>query len=233
MKTIILKLSGEVFSYGAANNCTVSISDIAKQIKQLHKEHNFGIVIGGGAFFRGASDGKRLNLRATTAHNIGMLATIMNGLILKDVLLKEGIISRLITAMPCPNIAKSLNQDYVDKTFKKKECVIFVGGTGNAFVTTDTNAVLKALYIDADEIWKATKVDGIYDADPISNPESKLIKEISYKEAIHKGLEFMDLTALALASKYKIPIRVFNLFSKQSLINADKNPDFGSKVYSQ
>jgi uridylate kinase len=231
VKTIILKISGEVFSYGAANGCSVSISDIIKQIKTLSTKCKLGIVIGGGSFFRGATDGEKLNLKPTTAHNVGMVGTIMNGLILNDLLHQEEVDSIVVSALECNTVTYPMNQQIIEKALQKQQCVIFVGGTGNPFVTTDTNAVLKALYIEADEIWKATKVDGIYDSDPKENKNAILIKEITYAKALQQKLGFMDTASLLLAENHNLVIKVFNLFEKNALKKALKDTDFGSKIY--
>jgi uridylate kinase len=230
VKTILIKLSGELFSYCNNPDCATTITEIANQIKKLQKDNIIGLVIGGGSFFRGASDGKRYNIRPTTAHHVGMLATLMNGLILHDVLKQHGIDSLHLSSLRCPTVASSVTQQLVEHAIEKKQCIVFSGGTGNPFVTTDTNAIVKALYIGADEVWKATKVDGIYDSDPEKNPNSNFIKEISYHDAVTQNLQFMDSTALTLAHQHDITIRFFNLFKPNALLNAYENKEFGSTI---
>jgi uridylate kinase len=223
---ILIKLSGELLSEKNKD----SVKNIIKQIKNISANNEIGIVVGGGNFFRGARDNKSLNLKKESAHKIGMLSTIVNGIILHDMLLKEEVPTTILNAIQAPSIAELITQKSVEKSLEKKEVIIFVAGTGNPFFTTDTNAILRGLQMEADEIWKATKVDGVYNADPLKLEDAELYKTISHQEVINKKLGVMDLAAVALAQEYDINIRVFNLFKTDSLQQALTDPNFGSKI---
>ena len=228
MKNLLIKISGELFSYKKDNVATVE--SIAKQIKELAKHANIALVLGGGNFFRGSTDGASLKLQNTTAHNIGMLSTIVNGLVLKDFFEKADICSTILSAFHCGNITKPIGQCSIKNAFEKNKVIIFVGGTGNPFFTTDTNAVLRALQIGATCVWKATKVDGVYESDPLIDKDSIFHKKISYSEVLEKEIEVIDRTAITLAEENNLPIRVFNLFAEKALQKAFENPDFGSTI---
>lgn len=235
-KTLLIKISGELFSYRHQKSQEKPaldkdlIKNIIDQIKALSKNHKIGLVLGGGNFFRGASDRKIIGLHQTAAHSVGMLSTIVNGIILQDLLTQGDVASVLLSAFPCPNIAEPLSQNSIDNAFMQKKCIIFVGGTGNPFFTTDTNAVLRGLQIEASEVWKATKVDGIYEEDPEVNKDAKLYQTISFQEVLNKKLNVMDQTAITLAQENNLPIRVFNLFTPDAFHKALENPEFGSRI---
>lgn len=236
MKILLIKISGELFSYhreGVQAKPALDkelVKNIIDQIKELSAQHRVGLVLGGGNFFRGALDRNTLDLLPTAGHNVGMLSTIVNGVILQDLLTQNNVPSTLLSAFSCPDIAEPLSQNSIDNAFMQHKCIIFVGGTGNPFFTTDTNAVLRALQIGAQEVWKATKVDGIYESDPITNEKAKFYQTISYQEVLDKGLTIMDRTAITLAQEHNIPIRVFNLFTPSSFNKALENPEFGSTI---
>ena len=231
MEKLLIKISGEIFSDKK------TLENVVDQIKKIISTNKVGIVLGGGNFFRGAKDNNSFNLKPESAHNIGMLSTIVNGIIFKDLLSKAGIESTLLSAFPCQKVSKSITESEIEDAFSKKQsssglnpCVIFVGGTGNPFFTTDTNAVLRAIQIEAKEIWKATKVDGVFDSDPLTNKNAKFYKTISYQEVLEKRLEVTDPTAITLAQENSLPIRVFNFFQPDALQKALENPDFGSTI---
>lgn len=226
MKNIIIKLSGECFVE------QLFLKELVSQIKELKKTYKLGIVVGAGNIFRGNQHGKAFKLRQTTAHSAGMIATIINGLILHDLLKQNNVKADLFSAISCPGICQTIQQDKVDYALQENKCLIFAGGTGNPFFSTDTNAILRALQIDAQEVWKATKVDGIYSDDPekIKTKQIEFYKKISYEKVIEKKLRIMDLTAITLAQGNKIKIRVFNLFEKNALLTASKDKNFGSII---
>ncbi len=230
-KRILLKLTGEVFLAPNKNQPSLTtVNAIITQLKKLSSTHQFGIVIGGGNIFRGKEHGSALGISPSIGHQIGMLGTIMNGLVFYDLLEQRNIASSLLCAIPSPEIGTPISQQTIDKALKQDCCLIFTGGTGNPFFTTDTNAVLRGLQIKADEIWKGTKVDGVYDADPRTHPEARLIKHISYDEALSKKLAIMDATALTLAAQHNCTIRVFNIFTDEPLIRAAQDEQFGSLI---
>lgn len=230
-KTILLKLTGAALLDQSNQSLSKElICSIAEQIKELQESHYFGIVIGGGNFFRGSQHGKQLEITPAVGHQVGMLATVMNGLILKDIFEQHDVTSSLFCAIPSGEIGMPISQQAINHARNKHQCMIFTGGTGNPFFTTDTTAVLRALQIEADQVWKGTNIDGIYDADPRTHTHAKKIKHLSYDEALQRGLRIMDATAYAMAREYHMPIRVFNIFSPKALINASKDLEFGSIV---
>ncbi|MFC1894624.1 UMP kinase, partial [Candidatus Dependentiae bacterium] len=158
MKTILIKFSGELFGNSSDEQSSDFLKNIAFQIKELQKNYIVGIVLGAGNIFRGNQHGKKLGLKNTTSHSIGMVATIINGLILQDILQSLKIPCALFSAIECQQISCVIKQSSIDKALNEKKCLIFVGGTGNPFFTTDTNSVLRALQIGANQVWKATKV---------------------------------------------------------------------------
>ncbi|MEX0940568.1 MAG: uridine monophosphate kinase [Candidatus Babeliales bacterium] len=229
-KIILLKITGEVL---AGDDKQIDISRIiplANQIKKLNHSHYFGIVIGGGNFFRGSKQGPTLGLTPFVADQIGMLATMMNGLIINDLFQKAGIESSLLNALPLPEVGKPITQDIIKSALSKNKCLIFCGGTGNPFFSTDTTAVLRGLQIEAVEIWKGTNVDGVYSDDPNKNPDSKLLSTISFTQMLNERLKIMDAPAIALAQQHDLLIRVFNIFKPEALMQAAENDTFGSKI---
>ena len=225
-KRILLKLTGTLLD----PQHTTLIKSVLDNINALSETHQFGIVIGGGNFFRGRQHGAALGLRPAAGHSVGMLATLMNGVMLKDLMIQAGIPARLLTAIPCETIAQSINQDAIDDADAANEILIFAGGTGNPFFTTDTNAVMRALQMQADEVWKATNVDGVYTSDPRIEKTATIIKRLTHQDAIDRTLGIMDITALTLAKEYKIPIRVFTLFQNNALLETAQSPDIGSII---
>ena len=222
-RLILLKLTGEIFA--EQQNQAV---DLATQIKQLKATHQFAIVIGGGNFWRGAQQGKQFQIRAAIAHQIGLLATVMNALILQEIFWKHNLPATVLSAVDCPRIAAPVSNNNIRAALSQDHCLIFAGGTGEPFFSTDTAAVVRALQINAHEIWKATNVAGIYTADPRQDPQAQLLKQVSYQAAITQNLQIMDQTAFILASAHQLPIRVFDLFAPEALIQAAHNHNFGS-----
>ena len=230
-KIILLKLTGTIFStYEKKSTDNPIARSILSQIKQLSSTYQFGIVIGGGNFFRGSEQSAELGITASIAHHVGMLATIMNGLILKDLCDQLDIPARLLSALTIPAIAESASPHAIASALKQNHLLIFSGGTGNPFFTTDTCSVLRALEIGADELWKGTYVEGICDKDPRKNKDATVLHSISYKEALDQKLCVMDLTAFTLAEKHKLPIRIFNIFCENALVNAARDKNFGSII---
>lgn len=230
-KTILLKITGNAFLAKDKTTPDVKvIHSIAKQILELKDTHRFAIVTGGGNFFRGNQHGVQLKLTPSIAHQVGMLATMLNGLIIKDIFEQNNLASKMLSALPCPEISDAVSQEAIMQSIKNDYCIVFTGGTGNPFFSTDTTAVLRGLQIKANEVWKGTNVQGIYDSNPAINENAKFLDNISYKEAIDKHLGIMDATAFVLADQHKLPIRVFNIFEDNALIKASNNKNFGSLV---
>ncbi len=230
-KKILLKLTGEIFLDPKTRELSpIMLTNVIGQIKKLHATHQFGIVVGGGNFFRGNQHGKRLGLTASVGHQIGMLATLMNGLILKDLLDAQEMSAALLCAMPSPEVGEAISQQNINHALEHGFTIIFAGGTGNPFFTTDTTAILRSLQISAAEVWKGTNIDGVYDSDPRTNPQAKRLKSIQFTQAFDQKLGIMDLTAYAMAEQYNKPIRVFDIFDQDALIKAAQDKEFGSII---
>jgi uridylate kinase len=229
-KRILLKLTGTALLDSDGKPSSVFITKLAEQLYVLRDSHQFGIVIGGGNFFRGSQHGTAMGLHATTAHHVGMLATMMNGLIVSNILKQQNLNTTVLCALPCPTVGQLVCQHEIDAAQQRGDIIIFTGGTGNPFFTTDTTAVLRALQLGAEEIWKATDVDGIYHADPRKQPEAGFIPATTYNEALEQNLAIMDSTAYTLAAEHNHVIRVFNAFAPDALIQAAHNPQFGSTL---
>ncbi len=231
-KRILLKLTGEIFLRPGTDTLSAQpINGVIEQLKHLAPTHQFGIVIGGGNFFRGSKEGIALGVRLPVGHQVGMLATMMNGLILKDLFEQQGLESTVLCAIPTPGIGLSTSQQEINTALDSNALLIFTGGTGNPFFTTDTNAILRALQIEADEIWKATNVDGVFTADPRTNKDAHLLKQLRYQEALDKNLAIMDATAFVLAAQHKQKVRIFNIFNENALLHAAHNEHFGSLIF--
>ncbi|OQA36088.1 MAG: Uridylate kinase [Candidatus Dependentiae bacterium ADurb.Bin331] len=229
--TILLKLTGEVLLHQNTQKLNDSlVRSIARQIKQLESTHRFGIVIGGGNFFRGSVQGTVLKLTPSIGHQIGMLATMMNGLIIKDLFEQEGLSSTLFCAVPASEIGAPISHQTIENALVHKKLLIFTGGTGNPFFTTDTTAILRGLQINATQVWKGTTVDGIYTADPKKDPCAQRLSTLSYDQALMEKMGIMDATAIALARQHRLPIRVFNIFHDQAIICAAEDQSFGSTM---
>lgn len=214
-KRIVLKLSGEALqgkqSHGIDQSVLVSISRQIKEVKSLNID--IAMVLGGGNIFRGQENTRSqgLDMDRSVADYMGMLATVINGLALQDVLEKMGIPTRVMTAIEMQRIAEAYIRRRAIRHLEKGRVVIFVAGTGNPYFTTDTAAALRAMEIDADCILKATKVDGVYSADPLKAKDAKLFRKLKYIDVLKKGLQVMDATAVTLCMDNKLPIIVFNL----------------------
>jgi len=233
-KRILLKLSGEAFKgdreYGIDPKFLVYL---ANELKEGHQqETEIGIVIGGGNIFRGVSAAAN-GMDRVTADYTGMLATVMNALALQDALQKVGVPSRVQTSIEMREIAEPYILRRALRHFEKGRIVIFAGGTGNPYFTTDTTAALRGAEIGADAIFKATKVDGVYDSDPKLNPNATKFKTLSYMDVLQKELKVMDTTALSLSMDNKIPIVVFSLLEKGNISKILKGEPLGTYIGDQ
>ncbi|MDD3776322.1 MAG: UMP kinase [Actinomycetota bacterium] len=211
-KRVLLKISGEALlgnvSYGIDTKVINDIADQIKEVTQLGVE--IAIVIGGGNFWRGEPASVN-GMDRTTADYIGMLATIMNALGLQNALENKGVWTRVQTAISMQEVAEPFIRRRAVRHLEKKRVVIFAGGTGNPFFTTDTAAALRALEINAEIIFKATKVDGVYDKDPKHHEDAKKFETLSYLEVLKKNLRVMDSTATSLCMENNLPIVIFNI----------------------
>ena len=211
-------MSGEVLQgkqgYGIDPEVTSSIAEEIKDVKKLGIE--IAIVIGGGNIYRG-STAEGQGVDRTTADYMGMLATVINGLALQDSLEKAGVFTRVQTAIDMQELAEPYIRRKAIRHLEKGRVVIFVAGTGNPYFSTDTAASLRAIELGADAILKATKVDGVYSADPKKDKSAKKYKSLKYIQVLKKGLKVMDATAISLCMDNKLPIIVFNLTQKGNI----------------
>lgn len=216
-KRILLKLSGEVLADGNDHIAAKVSNDIALQIKAIHALGvQVAVVIGGGNIWRGLT-ASHAGMDRTTADYMGMLATVINGLALQDALERNGVYTRVQTAIEMKNVAEPFIRRRAIRHLEKGRVVIFVAGTGNPYFSTDTTAALRASEIGAEIVLKATKVDGIYDSDPKKNPKAKRYTRITYTEALSRRLKIMDSTAFSLCMDNHVPIIVFDMFKKGNL----------------
>lgn len=227
---ILLKVSGEVLTgergFGIDPKVIRQIAQEIKEVKRLGAE--IAIVIGGGNIFRGVAASSK-GMDPVSADYMGMLATVLNALALQDALEKIGVQTRVQTAIEMRELAEPYIRRKAIRHLEKGRVVIFAGGTGNPYFTTDTTASLRAMEIGAQVILKGTKVDGVYDSDPLKNPKAKKFEELSYLEVLKKQLKVMDATAISLCMDHKIPIIVFNLRRKGNI----KRVLLGEKVGTQ
>lgn len=230
-RRLILKLSGEILAGADKQGINVPVvKSLAKQISEVHELGvELAIVIGGGNIFRGvkaASEG----MDRATADYMGMMATIINGLALQDILESEGLVTRLQTAIEMKSIAEPFIRRKSLRHLEKKRVVILAGGTGNPYFTTDTTAALRGVELGVDAIFKATKVNGVYEDDPVKNPQAKKYLHLPYMEAIEKRLKVMDSTAFALCMDNKLPIVVFDVGVTGNLKRAIEGEIVGTTV---
>ncbi len=230
-KRILLKLSGEVLTgeggYGIDPAVIRSIALEVKEVKKLGVE--IAIVIGGGNIFRGMAASAK-GMDRVSADYMGMLATVMNGVALQDFLEKIHVHTRVQTAIEMREVAEPYIRRRAIRHLEKGRVVIFAGGTGNPYFTTDTAASLRAMEIGADVILKATKVDGVYDADPLLHKGARKFEELTYLDVLKKQLKVMDATAISLSMDNKIPIIVFNLKKKGNVKRVVLGEKIGTKV---
>ena len=219
-KRILLKFSGESVAgndeHGIDPKILDQMAESVKSCKSIGTE--IGIVIGGGNLFRG----EKLNqagMDRVAGDHMGMLATVMNGIALRDALERAGIKTRVMSAISMSGIVEHYDRRLAIQLLNDGFVVIFTAGTGNPFFTTDTAGCLRAIETEADLMLKATRVDGVYDSDPETNKEAKLFDELSFDDAISKNLKVMDATALTLARDHKLPIKVFNVNEQDALKN--------------
>lgn len=218
-KRVILKLSGEALSgENKSGYDDELIADIACQVKEIvEKGIDVGVVIGGGNYWRGRSND---SIDRTKADQIGMLATIMNCIYVSEIFRSEGIKTNILTPFECGSMTKLFSKDRANKYFEKGMVVFFAGGTGHPYFSTDTGIVLRAIELDADAILLAKAVDGIYDSDPKVNPSAKKYDTISIQEVVDKQLGVIDMTASVMCMENKMPLMVFGLDEKDSILNA-------------
>lgn len=229
MKRVLLKLSGETLAGEQKRGFDeATVTEVAKQIKTIVDEGlQVGIVIGGGNFWRGRTSGA---MDRSKADQIGMLATIMNCIYVSDICRYVGLKTEVFTPFVCGAFTTLYSKDAVEESFAEGKVVFFAGGTGHPYFSTDTATVLRAVEIGADAILLAKAVDGIYDSDPKVNPDAKKYDEISIDEVVAKKLAAMDLTASIMCMEQKMPMLVFGLDEKDSIVNTVHGKFSGTKV---
>ena len=220
-KRILLKLSGEALM-GAQNYGidTQVAEEVARELKTVYGMGvQIAIVVGGGNIFRGVSESAG-NMNRAAADYIGMLATIMNAVVLQDALEKQDIQTRVMSAIDVPQLAEPFIRRRAIRHLEKQRVVIFAAGTGNPYFTTDSAAALRALEIEADVIMKATKVDGIYSSDPVTDSTATRFDSISFRDVLEKQLRVMDASAISLCMDNNLPIIVFNMRQHGNIVKA-------------
>jgi uridylate kinase len=232
-RRVVLKLSGEAFAdqelkYGIDSRI---VDRVAAEISQVLAEgYQIAIVVGGGNIFRGLSSAAKGMDRAN-ADYMGMLATVINALALRDSLERAGAPTRVQTAINIQQVAEPYIRLRAIRHLEKGRVVIFAAGTGNPFFTTDTTAALRAAEVGAEAVLKATKVDGVYDSDPVTNADAKLLETLTYMEVLSQQLRVMDSTAITMCMENDIPIRVFNLAKPGNIASAVRGDAIGTRVH--
>lgn len=228
---VLLKLSGEALAGKKGSGVDLTIlQDLAQDIKEIYSLGvQIAIVIGGGNIFRGMQASESGMDRAS-ADYMGMLATVMNALALQDALEKAGVFTRVQSAIEMQEIAEPYIRRRAERHLEKNRVVIFAAGTGNPFFTTDTAAALRACEIGANVLLKATKVDGIYDSDPVKNSSAKKFEELRYIDVLSKGLEVMDSAAISLCMDNSMPIIVFNMNTRGAMRNVIMGQKVGTLI---
>lgn len=231
-KRILLKLSGE--SLMGEQQYGLQPEALQRYADEIHSVHELGvevaIVIGGGNIFRGLAASAQ-GMDRSSADYVGMLATVMNSIALQDVLEKKGVFTRVMSALELRQLAEPYIRRRATRHLEKGRVVIFAGGTGNPYFTTDTAAALRAMEIGAEVILKATRVDGVFDSDPLANPNAIRFNELTYIEVLQKNLKVMDSTSISLCMDNQLPIIVFNLFQKGNVKRAVLGEKVGTLVH--
>ncbi|MFN0139031.1 MAG: UMP kinase [Pyrinomonadaceae bacterium] len=220
-KRILLKLSGEALMGGQNYGIDTAVAEsVAKEIKTaVDLDIEVAIVVGGGNIFRGVSESAG-NMDRAAADYIGMLATVMNAVVLQDALEHQDVYTRVMSAIDIPQLAEPFIRRRAIRHLEKKRVVIFAAGTGNPYFTTDSAASLRALEVGAEAILKATKVDGIYSADPVTDKSATKFDRITFQEVLEKQLKVMDASAISLCKDNDLPIMVFNMKENGNIIKA-------------
>ncbi len=232
-RRVVLKLSGEAFADPDLNYGIdpTTVDRVAEEIVSVHDEgYEVAIVVGGGNIFRGLSSAAK-GMDRSNADYMGMLATVINALALRDGIERAGAECRVQTAISIQQVAEPYIRLRAIRHLEKGRIVVLAGGTGNPFFTTDTTAALRAAEINADAVLKATKVDGVFDADPSLSDDANLLTDVTYMEVIAKRLQVMDTTAITMCMENELPIRVFNMATPGSVAAAVRGEDVGTLVH--
>lgn len=232
-KRMLLKLSGEALMGDDAYGINTKVLDfVASEVRQVvDAGAELGLVIGAGNIFRGVA-GASKGMDRTTADNMGMLATVMNSLAMQDALERNNIITRVMSAIPMQSVSEPYIRRRATRHLEKGRVVIFAAGTGNPYFTTDSAGVLRALEIDAEVVIKATKVDGVYDKDPMVHSDASKFDALTYDEVLRKGLRVMDAAGIALAKEDNLPIMVLNMGVPGNILRAALGENIGTIITS-
>jgi uridylate kinase len=219
IRSVCLKITGESLMNEDSALCKKAIDYVVSQIKVLLSHQiKLCLVLGGGNIYRGIS-GSSTGLSAVIADQVGMLATVMNALALSDALINEGVDACVYSAFKVDGVVKEFHYREALKDFNEGKVVLFCGGTGNPYFTTDTACVIRALEMKVDLLLKGTKVDGIYDKDPLKFKDAKKIPLLKFEQALKDNYQVMDMSAFALCSQYQLPLIIFNFFDPQAIKN--------------
>jgi uridylate kinase len=233
VRRVVLKLSGEAFAdpglgYGID---PLTVVRVAEEIAEAHSDEiQIAVVVGGGNIFRGVSQAAK-GMDPASADYMGMLATVINALALRDALEKAGVPTRVQSAITMQELAEPYIRLRAIRHLEKGRVVIFAAGTGNPFFTTDTTAALRAVELGADALLKASKVDGIYDADPATHPDAKRLDELSYMDFISDELRVMDTTAVTMSKEHGVPIVVFDMTTPGNIVKAVSGEKIGTVIH--
>ena len=230
--TVLLKLSGEALlgdkDYGIDNKV---IDYVASEIKDYYRNTNIAIVVGGGNIFRGMQESSKRGMVRATADSMGMLATVMNSIALKDGLMSNDIPTQVVSAFEIEGMLERFERDKALRILGRENVLIIAGGTSNPYFTTDSTAVLRALELNASIVLKGTNVDGVYDKDPNKFNDAVLYNDLTFKDALMNNLKVMDMTAFAMANDNDMPIRVFNMNTKGNISKAVNGDSIGTFVH--
>lgn len=231
-KTVLLKISGEALlgqkDYGIDNNV---VDRIALEMKEAGGDTQIAVVVGGGNIFRGMQLSNKTGMVRATADSMGMLATIMNAIALKDRFMAAGTPTQILSSFNIEGMIEGFERDKAIRILERGNVLIIAGGTSNPYFTTDSTSILRALEIGASIVLKGTNVDGVYDKDPKNNEDAKMYNEITFREALNKNLRVMDMTAFAMANDNDMPIRVFNMNKMGNITKAISGESIGTYVH--
>ena len=231
-KTVLLKISGEALlgqiDYWIDNNV---VDRIALEMKEAGGDTQIAVVVGGGNIFRGMQLSNKTGMVRATADSMGMLATIMNAIALKDRFMAAGTPTQILSSFNIEGMIEGFERDKAIRILERGNVLIIAGGTSNPYFTTDSTAILRALEIGASIVLKGTNVDGVYDKDPKNNEDAKMYNEITFREALNKNLRVMDMTAFAMANDNDMPIRVFNMNKMGNITKAISGENIGTYVH--
>lgn len=231
-QTVLLKISGEALlgekDYGIDNNV---VDRIAMEMKEAGNNTQIAVVVGGGNIFRGMQLSSKTGMVRATADSMGMLATIMNAIALKDRFMAAGTPTQILSAFNIEGMIEGFERDKAIRILERGNVLIIAGGTSNPYFTTDSTSILRALEIGASIVLKGTNVDGVYNKDPKINKDAVMYNDITFKEAINQNLRVMDMTAFAMANDNNMPIRVFNMNKMGNITKAIKGENIGTYVH--